>query len=76
MSWPKQTRGFVLGSFFWGYALTQVASSVAVNLLGPKRFLAILIFISSIATILLPMFAKLHPSFVIFLRVVAGAAQV
>ncbi|CAF4221023.1 unnamed protein product, partial [Adineta steineri] len=73
--WPKQTRGVILGSFYWGYALTQVASSVAVNLLGPKRFLAILIFISSAATMLLPIFAKLHPSFVILIRVVAGAAQ-
>ncbi|CAF1012488.1 unnamed protein product [Adineta steineri] len=73
--WPKQTRGVILGSFYWGYALTQVASSVAVNLLGPKRFLAILIFISSAATMLLPIFAKFHPSFVILIRVVAGAAQ-
>ncbi|UJR30737.1 hypothetical protein I4U23_018257 [Adineta vaga] len=73
--WPKQTRGVILGSFYWGYALTQVASSVAVNIFGPKRFLALLIFISSFATILLPVFSKLHPSFVILLRVVAGAAQ-
>lgn len=56
--------------------MTQIASSVAVNLLGPKRFLAILIFVSSVATILLPVFSKLHPSFVILLRVLAGAAQV
>ncbi|CAF4892296.1 unnamed protein product, partial [Rotaria sp. Silwood1] len=34
----------VLGSFYWGYALTQIASSVVVNLIGPKRFLALLIF--------------------------------
>ncbi|CAF1132130.1 unnamed protein product [Adineta ricciae] len=73
--WPKSTRGFLLGSFYWGYALTQVASSVAVNLLGPKRFLALLIFASSMATILLPIFSKLHPSLVIALRIVAGAAQ-
>jgi MFS family permease len=74
--WPKQTRGIILGSFYWGYALTQIASSVAVNFLGPKKFLAILIFVSSIATIFIPVFSKLHPSVVILLRVLAGAAQV
>ncbi|CAF1055789.1 unnamed protein product [Adineta ricciae] len=73
--WPKQTRGVILGSFYWGYALTQVASSVAVNIFGPKRFLALLIFFSSMATMLLPIFSKFHPSIVILLRVVAGAAQ-
>lgn len=56
--------------------MTQVVSSVAVNFLGPRRFLAILIFISSLATVLIPMVSKLHPSLVIILRVVAGAAQV
>ncbi|CAF3353503.1 unnamed protein product [Rotaria sp. Silwood2] len=75
LQWPKQTRGVVLGSFYWGYALTQIVSSVVVNLLGPKRFLALLIFLSSISTILLPVFAKFHPSVVILLRVLAGAAQ-
>jgi len=73
--WPKRTRGVILGSFYWGYALTQIASSIAVNLLGPKRFLAIVIFVSSVATMLLPVFSTLHPSFVILLRVLTGAAQ-
>ncbi len=66
----------ILGSFYWGYALTQIASSVIVNCLGPKRFLAIVILLSSIATLLLPLLASFHPAFVIFLRVLAGAAQV
>lgn len=74
--WPKQTRGVILGSFYWGYALTQIAASVIVNYLGAKRFLALLIFTSSAATALLPVFSSLHPSFVTLLRVVAGAAQV
>ncbi|CAF3850757.1 unnamed protein product [Rotaria sp. Silwood1] len=73
--WPKQTRGIVLGSFYWGYALTQIASSVVVNLIGPKRFLALLIFLSSLSTLLLPIFSKFHPSIVVLLRVLAGAAQ-
>ncbi|CAF1111366.1 unnamed protein product [Rotaria sordida] len=73
--WPKRTRGFILGSFYWGYALTQIISSVIVNSLGPRRFLAILIFISSISTVLLPIFSKFHPSFVVVLRILAGAAQ-
>ncbi|CAF2682203.1 unnamed protein product [Rotaria sp. Silwood2] len=66
--WPKSTRGLILGSFYWGYALTQIPSSVVVNILGPKRFLAILILVSSIATLCLPIVSKFHPFFVILLR--------
>ncbi|CAF3679805.1 unnamed protein product [Rotaria socialis] len=73
--WPKTTRGTILGSFYWGYALTQIPSSVAVNILGPKRFLAILILVSSAATLLVPLVSNLHPAAVILLRIVAGAAQ-
>ncbi|CAF0921048.1 unnamed protein product [Rotaria sordida] len=73
--WPKSTRGVILGSFYWGYALTQIASSVAVNIFGPKQFLAMLICVSSIATLLLPIVSKFGSAFVILLRVVAGAAQ-
>ena len=76
MSWPKETRGVIIGSFYWGYMLTQVASSVAVNFFGPKRFLALLIFISSVAVMTIPIVSNFHPSFVIMLRVLAGAAQV
>ncbi|CAF4108806.1 unnamed protein product [Rotaria sordida] len=73
--WPKSTRGVILGSFYWGYALTQIASSVAVNIFGPKQFLAMLICVSSIATLLLPVVSKFGSSLVVLLRVVAGAAQ-
>lgn len=65
-----------MGSFYWGYALTQIASSIVVNFLGPKRFLAILIFTSSAATMCIPVVASMHPSLVTLLRVLAGAAQV
>ncbi|CAF4782440.1 unnamed protein product [Rotaria magnacalcarata] len=75
LSWPKTTRGTILGSFYWGYALTQIPSSVAVNILGPKRFLAIVILVSSAATLLVPLVSNLHPAAVILLRIVAGAAQ-
>jgi len=73
--WPKSTRGIIMGSFYWGYALTQIASSIIVNFLGPKRFLAILIFTSSAATMCIPVVAAMHPSLVTLLRVLAGAAQ-
>ncbi|CAF1171597.1 unnamed protein product [Adineta steineri] len=75
LSWPKKTRGLLLGSFYWGYALTQIASSIAVTYFGPKRFLALLIFMSSLATVLLPIISTWSSPFIILLRIVAGAAQ-
>ncbi|CAF1315247.1 unnamed protein product [Adineta steineri] len=75
LNWPKKTRGLLLGSFYWGYALTQIASSIAVTYFGPKRFLAMLIFMSSLATLLLPVISTWSSPFIILLRVVAGAAQ-
>lgn len=76
MGWPKTTRGAILGSFYWGYASTQILSSLLVNLFGPKRFLALLILISSVATLLIPLVSNLNEYAVIALRIVAGAAQV
>ncbi|CAF1621551.1 unnamed protein product [Rotaria magnacalcarata] len=73
--WPKKTRGIILGSFYWGYALTQVISSVIVNKMGPQRFLALVIFISSLSTLMIPILSEFHPSGVVVARVIAGAAQ-
>ncbi|CAF4026783.1 unnamed protein product [Adineta steineri] len=75
LSWPKQTRGIFLGSFYWGYALTQIVSSIAVTYFGPKRFLAMLIFMSSLATLVLPVISTWSSPFIILLRIIAGAAQ-
>ncbi|CAF4435176.1 unnamed protein product, partial [Adineta steineri] len=76
LNWPKKTRGLLLGSFYWGYPLTQIASSIAVTYFGPKRFLALLIFMSSLATLLLPVISTWSSPFIVLLRIIAGAAQV
>ncbi|CAF1298680.1 unnamed protein product, partial [Didymodactylos carnosus] len=57
LNWSKQTQGVILGSFYWGYMLTQVAGGIAVNYLGPQKFIAIVVFLSSLCTLLLPMVA-------------------
>ena len=76
LMWPKETRGVILGSFYWGYALTQVLSSLVVRLLGARRLLGLLIFVSSTATLLIPIFSQFNSWLVIFLRILAGVAQV
>ncbi|CAF1297990.1 unnamed protein product [Didymodactylos carnosus] len=75
LNWSKQTQGVILGSFYWGYMLTQVAGGIAVNYLGPQKFIAIVVFLSSLCTLLLPMVALVNSAIVIILRVITGASQ-
>jgi hypothetical protein len=64
----------IIVSFGLSYVLTHAPASIAVNLVGPKRFFAFIIFFSSIFTGLLPLFPRLKVT--MLLRFLIGAAQV
>ncbi|CAF1444694.1 unnamed protein product, partial [Didymodactylos carnosus] len=73
--WSKQTRGLILGSFYAGYILTQVASGIIGLYIGPRIFYSFIVCLSSLCTILVPIIAKLHPSVMVLSRIIMGAAQ-
>lgn len=74
--WDEETKGYVLSSFFWGYALTQVPVGVLSQRLGGHRFLVGALLSTSIMAILLPPCAYIGGwQLVCFNRMLQGMTQ-
>ncbi|KAL8574081.1 hypothetical protein ACOMHN_061543 [Nucella lapillus] len=74
-SWPKETQGLVLGSFFWGYLLTQLRGGWLASRYGGKRVLGYCMCACSFLTLLMPIAARTDFRFLIVLRILAGICQ-
>lgn len=74
--WSKQTQGFVLGAFFWGYLITQIPGGLLAQKFGGKRVLGYCLVVASIATLLCSVGARVSPYLLIFLRIIIGLGQV
>ena len=74
--WDKPLQGLVLGSFFWGYIVTQMPGGWLASRFGGKRVFGWFMFLSSVATLLSPVAARNSPYFLIVLRVIVGVGQV
>lgn len=74
--WSKQTQGFVLGAFFWGYLITQIPGGLLAQKYGGKRVLGYCLLVASIATLLCAVGARVSPYLLIFLRIIIGLGQV
>ncbi|XP_074662009.1 sialin-like [Tubulanus polymorphus] len=70
--WDRQTQGWVLSSFFWGYIITQIPAGWIGDRFGSKIVFGVGVTLASVATILLPIAARGHVYAVIFLRFVMG----
>uniref|UniRef100_A0A4W3IMT8 Voltage-gated purine nucleotide uniporter SLC17A9 n=1 Tax=Callorhinchus milii TaxID=7868 RepID=A0A4W3IMT8_CALMI len=55
--WDKKQSGIVLGSFFWGYTLTQIAGGYISDRLGGDKVLLLSAFAWGTVTILTPLLA-------------------
>ncbi|KAH3787125.1 hypothetical protein DPMN_165246 [Dreissena polymorpha] len=73
--WEEQTQGFILGSFFWGYLLTQIPGGWLATKIGGKRIFGYSMLLATIATFLTPVGAQTHYVFLIVLRVIVGIAS-
>ncbi|XP_066953297.1 sialin-like [Macrobrachium rosenbergii] len=73
--WDETTQGLVLGAFFYGYALTQVAGGRMAELYGTKLVFGLCILAGGICAILSPVMARAHYGALIALRVVQGMLQ-
>lgn len=73
--WSKQTQGFALGAFFYGYIFTQVPGGLLAQKFGGKRVLGSCLFMASIATLLCAVAARVSPYLLIFFRVIIGLCQ-
>lgn len=80
--YSKSDSGTILSSFFWGYCLTQIIGGYLSDKLGGQRIIFISSIIWSIITIAMPNFIEISsyfPSlslpFIVFVRILNGAAQ-
>ncbi|XP_037936504.1 putative inorganic phosphate cotransporter [Teleopsis dalmanni] len=73
--WDEATQGLVLGSFFYGYVLTQVPGGRLAEVMGGKRIYGYGVLITAIFTLLTPIAAKLDLPFLIVVRILEGMGE-
>ncbi|KAK6181307.1 hypothetical protein SNE40_009189 [Patella caerulea] len=73
--WSKELQGLILGSFFWGYLLLQVAGGWLSERFGAKKVIAIGMFPVAILTLLSPICARASPYFFIVVRGILGIGE-
>ncbi|KAI1297686.1 Sialin [Halotydeus destructor] len=56
--WDSYTQGLILGSFFWGYIITQVPGGRLAEKFGSKKLLGFAVFFTSLLTIISPFMAR------------------
>ena len=74
--WDSETQGWILGSFFYGYILTQVPGGYLARKYGAKWLLGLGILGTVIFTLLTPVAADLGPGYLIAVRVLEGIGEV
>jgi len=75
-AWPKEIQGHILGSFFYGYVVTQIPSGLMAERLGAKWVLFGFLSLCTLATLLTPLAARLGYQVLIAARIAAGLGSV
>nr|XP_040577086.1 LOW QUALITY PROTEIN: sialin-like [Lepeophtheirus salmonis] len=71
--WTEQNKGLILGSYFWGYLVTQIPGGRIAELFSGKWVFLVAVLMSSLPTVLTPPAAYLGGfKLVIFLRIIEG----
>ncbi|GFT28776.1 hypothetical protein NPIL_232411, partial [Nephila pilipes] len=73
--WDPSTQAMILGSFFYGYVLTQIPGGILAERYGAKWLFGIGVFITSFFTLLTPVAARWSVPFLIFVRVMEGLGE-
>uniref|UniRef100_A0A1L8DET6 Putative permease of the major facilitator superfamily protein n=2 Tax=Nyssomyia neivai TaxID=330878 RepID=A0A1L8DET6_9DIPT len=71
-NWDSLQQNFVLGSFFWGYILTELPGGRLAELIGGRRVFGHSMLWASILTLITPFAAMLHYVALIIVRVLLG----
>ncbi|OWK57704.1 Sialin [Lonchura striata] len=75
-SWDADTQGWILGSFFYGYIITQIPGGYLASRIGGKLLLGFGIFSTSVFTLLTPLAANLGVGYLIAVRALEGLGEV
>ena len=71
-NWDTTTQGYILGSFFYGYVVTQIPGGRMAEVFGGKWIFGIGILITSVFTLLTPLAANYSFIALIVVRVIEG----
>lgn len=74
--WNRQTQGVILGSFFYGYILTQILGGWLACRYGGKRLFVSGVFVTAVMTLVTPALARMHLYLLIISRVIEGLFEV
>ncbi|XP_050734540.1 sialin-like [Eriocheir sinensis] len=73
--WDETVQGLILGSFFWGYAFTNIPGGRAAEYLGGKLVFGLGIVASAFLTLVTPVSARASTELLIAVRFVCGTVQ-
>lgn len=70
--WEKSIQGHILGSFFYGYLISQIPGGLLAERFGAKWVIAGFLGLSTVATLLTPVASRISFGLLIVLRVLCG----
>ncbi|KAG3289800.1 SLC17A5-like, partial [Ictidomys tridecemlineatus] len=73
--WDAETQGWILGSFFYGYIITQIPGGYVASKIGGKLLLGFGILGTSVFTLFTPIAADLGVAALIVLRALEGLGE-
>jgi ACS family sodium-dependent inorganic phosphate cotransporter len=71
-NWTEYEQNMILGSFFWGYVLTELPGGRMAEMIGARPVFGYSMLLASMVTLLTPMAAKIGFYCIIFCRVFLG----
>ncbi|BFF93750.1 sialin-like [Drosophila madeirensis] len=74
-TWSETEKGFILGSFYFGYLISHLPGGVLADKYGAKWVVAFCVGVTAICELLSPTSIRLGPYYLITLRVLMGIAQ-
>ncbi|GFW06674.1 hypothetical protein TNCV_3287751 [Trichonephila clavipes] len=73
--WDSSTQATILGSFFYGYVVTQIPGGILAEKYGAKWLFGIGVLVTSLFTLLTPLAAELGVSYLVFVRIMEGLGE-
>lgn len=70
--WSPEFEGLILNGFNIGFVFSPIIGGHIAGMFGGKRVVMVALLVGSVATICLPLAARLNDIFVIVLRIVTG----
>ena len=74
--WDSYTQGIILGSFFYGYVITQLPGGRIAEVLGARWMFGLGVFLTAVLTLAIPIASRAHYGALIAIRVIQGLGEV